>query len=192
MGKLINKPLLTNLFKMITKGCLNSRGRAMDKPTDSKDLINQVEQNLRQRKKPDLPANDGKPSKGVMFRLWEVMQEAYGHQWNSQYGEEPTETWERFLTGISPDQIKRGLEALQGRKETWPPNAQEFSALCQGLSVDGKGNDTSHYHKSAAYIDIHDPKSPAYRPKMLADLKSKDKNAKQGNETFSNLKDLFK
>ena len=65
-----------------------------------------------------------------MFRLWEVMQEAYGHQWNSQFGEEPTETWERLLTGISPEQIRDGLEKLANRTETWPPNAQEFRQLC--------------------------------------------------------------
>jgi len=155
------------------------------------DLQQQISK--RQLKEPEQRQTDGMPSKKLMFRLWEVMQEAYGHQWNSQYGEEPTETWGRLLTGISPDQIKDGLEKLKTREDTWPPNAQEFRQLClpNTTSPDGKN--------AAAYIDFKDPKHPSndpdnpeYCPKGLEDLTKKGKSRAKGRETLDSLKGMLK
>ena len=158
-----------------------------------KDLINQGYQQLRKSSEQSLSdRQQEKPATDVMEKLWMRMSEIYGRAFVSQYGSAPTESWERLLTGISPQQIARGLEGLLTWNSDFPPNAVQFRSLCLGELKDKDGHDISHYHKSAAYIDIHDPKSPAYRPKMLEDLKSKDKNVKQGNETLSNLKDLFK
>jgi len=133
--------------------------------------------------------NDGKPSKKLMFRLWEVMQEAYGHQWNSQYGEEPTETWERLLTGITPDQIKNGLEKLTKRVDTWPPNAQEFRQLClpESISPDGKN--------SSAYLEFSNERHPEHKQysktKRIENASTVSKRKDSGNNHLKNLKDLF-
>ena len=81
----------------------------------------------------------------VLDRLWVRLLEIYGHQLNSQYGETIPESWVMLLKGITPDQIKTGLNGLVKRKDTWPPNAQEFRQLCLPTkSPDGTN--------SAAYI----------------------------------------
>lgn len=56
----------------------------------------------------------------------------YGHQWASQQGDEPNDTWIRGLDGIKPEQFAVGLRALLSRTETWPPNLVEFRQLCTG------------------------------------------------------------
>ena len=153
------------------------------------DLQHQIDK--RQLNEQEQPQNDGRPTKRVMFRLWEVMQEAYGHQWNSQYGEEPTETWERLLTGITPEQIRDGLEALTGRKDTWPPNAQEFRQLClpATISPDGMNSD--------AYLNPSDPKHSQHqywllnRTLKLEDGSVKERKQKTGNDHLKNLKDIL-
>jgi hypothetical protein len=94
----------------------------------------------------------------LMDRLWERLQEMYGHQLNSQYGETIPESWELLLRDLAPLQIKGGLEALVGRNETWPPNAIEFRQLCLPTTISPDGNNT------AAYLMIDDPKHPRNDP----------------------------
>lgn len=96
------------------------------------------------------------------------------------------------MTGITPDQIKDGLERLAYRQETWPPNAQEFRALCEGLALNKDGHDISHHHRSAAYIDIRDPKHPDYRPVGIEDLTAKEKRKTQGAKKMKAIQELMK
>jgi hypothetical protein len=118
------------------------------------------------------------------------MQEAYGHQFNSQFGEEPTETWERLLTGITPDQIRDGLEKLASRKDTWPPNAQEFRSLCLPDKIAPDG-----HHNSSAYLSFDDPEHPEHefygKRKRIESDDYKTRKRKKGNETLSGLKGMF-
>lgn len=56
----------------------------------------------------------------------------YGHQWSSQQGDEPNDTWCRGLADITPQQFGVGLRALLNRDSGWPPNLVEFRQLCTG------------------------------------------------------------
>lgn len=62
--------------------------------------------------------------------LWIRMSEMYGHQWASQQGDEPNDTWVRGLREVATAQLGVGLRALLERADTWPPNLVEFRQLC--------------------------------------------------------------
>ena len=169
----------------------------MKTPQELAKLIGtRLPQTDQERQRRDILTNA--PSGKVMIRLWEVMQETYGRQWESSNGSTPTKTWERLLTGISPDQIADGLDRMLDRASSFPPNGAEFRNLCLGRSVDSKGRDTTTDHKSAAYLYIGDPKhptndpaSPEYvsRPSMgIESDEFKKKRKKAGN---SALKDMM-
>ena len=64
------------------------------------------------------------------------MGEIYGHQWASQQGDEPNDTWARGLDGLSPEQFVHGMNALLSRADKWPPNLVEFRQLCTGYDPD--------------------------------------------------------
>ena len=91
--------------------------------------------------------------------------------------------------GITPEQIKHGLEQLVSRKETWPPNAIEFRQLClpETISPDGKN--------SNAYLTFDDPKHPEHeqfgKSKLIEDKTVVSKRRDSGNNHLKNLKDLF-
>ncbi len=68
------------------------------------------------------------------------------------------ESWERLLKGITPDQIKNGLNRLSERQEAWPPNAVEFRNLCLPETISPNG------HNSAAYLMFNDPRHPRNDP----------------------------
>jgi len=105
------------------------------------------------------------------------------------------ETWERLLTGISPEQIKNGLENLTKREDTWPPNAQEFRQLClpDTISPDGKN--------SAAYLQFDDPKHPRNDPESPEYVRTATKGIegdqwkrdrkKAGNSELGRMKGMF-
>lgn len=60
------------------------------------------------------------------------MAEVYGHQWASQQGDEPNDTWAQGLDGLSPEQYAHGFRALLSRADKWPPNLVEFRQMCTG------------------------------------------------------------
>ena len=94
------------------------------------------------------------------------------------------------MTGISPEQIKQGLEALVTRKESWPPNAVEFRQLClpETISPDG--------HNSSAYLSFDSPDHPQYehysKKKAIKDMNPERmaEKKKKGNEALKNLKEM--
>ena len=55
----------------------------------------------------------------------------YGHQWASQQGDSPNDTWVRGMQDIGPTELTRGLTALLDRGEAWPPSLPEFRGLCR-------------------------------------------------------------
>lgn len=72
-----------------------------------------------------------------IWELWQRMAEIYGHQWSSQQGDEPNETWCAGLSDLSPEQFMVGFKALFDRQERWPPNLVEFRQMC--LNIDESG-----------------------------------------------------
>ncbi len=75
----------------------------------------------------------------------------------------------------------------------FPPNAIQFRGLCEGRhKVDKDGHDISHHHRSAAYIDIRDPKHPDYRPVGIEDLTAKEKRKTQGAKKMKAIQELMK
>lgn len=86
--------------------------------------------------------------------------------------------------GISPEQIKNGLEAIVDRQEHWPPNAKEFRQMCIGFKGD-------HSINSTAYIDFNDPRHPSYQPIRIENLTQKEKRVDIGNKAIKGMKDIF-
>lgn len=64
------------------------------------------------------------------------MGEIYGHQWASQQGDEPNDTWCKGFADITPQQFGVGLRALLDRADSWPPNLVQFRQLCTGHDPD--------------------------------------------------------
>ena len=124
----------------------------------------------------------------VINLLWVRLAEIYGQGFVTQYGEMPSRSWKDLLRGISPDQIKSGLEKLTKRESSFPPNAIEFRQLCIPPTISPNGGN------SDAYLSIDDPRHSCYRPKRTAieDLGKKEKQARAAKETLNNLKGLFK
>jgi hypothetical protein len=90
------------------------------------------------------------------------------------------------LTGISPEQIKHGLESLVTRKETWPPNAVEFRQLCLPSTISPDGGNSS------AYLTFDDPKHPEhkfYNKKQIEDKTVISKRKQTGMNALKNLKE---
>jgi len=128
--------------------------------------------------RPDTPrfTEETLPSKHPLHTLWFRFSEIYGHQWASQQGDSPTDTWIRGLEGLSNDQFGVGLRALLDRADTWPPNLVEFRQLCTGYDAGGWERQA---HK------IHEPE------RRLEDKTSKEKNKVAGNDVLTNLQGMF-
>jgi hypothetical protein len=88
------------------------------------------------------------------------------------------------LTGISPEQIKLGLEAIVDREEHWPPNAKEFRQLCVGVKSD-------HSINSTAYIDFNNPDHPSYKAPRIESDEHKAETRKTGNNELAAMQGLF-
>ncbi|UMY63914.1 hypothetical protein [Pseudomonas sp. LS.1a] len=66
------------------------------------------------------------------------MTQTYGHKWTSNFGDAPKadHAWAKILGGLSGLQIANGLRrmielaAANTGKESWPPDATEFRAMC--------------------------------------------------------------
>lgn len=73
-----------------------------------------------------------KPSANVMDRLWTVMLQIFGHQFESSFGTEPSDQWAQVLAGITPAMMSAGLERMKTSEQfrKWPPNALAFRSLC--------------------------------------------------------------
>ncbi len=100
----------------------------MQKP-DLEEIQTRLEENQ------PLPSNpEPLPSQPLenqaLWELWVRMNEIYGHQWASQHGVEPSQTWVAGLSDISTADIGVGVRACLNRDKDWPPNLNEFRKLC--------------------------------------------------------------
>lgn len=74
----------------------------------------------------------------VMDRLWTVMLNIFGHQFESSFGRAPSDDWATILAGITPKMIGTGIERMKmiEKFQEWPPNALAFRALCLPSEAD--------------------------------------------------------
>ncbi len=75
--------------------------------------------------------NNPPPSSSLMAKLWERMIEMYGHKFTSSYGEVPSETWSRALSGATSHDLAEGVKACFKREDSWPPSLPEFVEMCR-------------------------------------------------------------
>lgn len=72
----------------------------------------------------------------AMVDLWQRMGELFGAKWLRQYGDTDSpafETWCRYLSDLSAEQIKRGFVNLLQEKSRYLPDAVEFREMCLSL-----------------------------------------------------------
>jgi hypothetical protein len=67
----------------------------------------------------------------LMAKLWSRMIEMYGHKFTSSYGEVPSDTWSRALSGATAADLAQGVKACFQRQDTWPPTLPEFVEMCR-------------------------------------------------------------
>lgn len=72
-------------------------------------------------------------------QLFQKMTFIYGHKWISIMGDPvdtsgelsvSAKTWQSGLTGITPQQLAKGMERATLSNSTWCPSLQEFRAMC--------------------------------------------------------------
>ena len=61
--------------------------------------------------------------------FWTRMTELYGHRWTSAQGETPNPTWSKAISGLSNDELRKGLNACLTSTNAWPPSLPEFLAM---------------------------------------------------------------
>jgi hypothetical protein len=81
------------------------------------------------------------------------MCEMYGHQWSSQQGDEPNDTWIRGLSGLTAEQYGHGLRKLFDRTDKWPPNLVEFRQLCTDYDPDSWRRQSHKTFESSSLIE---------------------------------------
>ncbi len=89
---------------------------------------------ISQRLNESMPQCELNPLETEMLkRLWIILIDTYTTKFKNP--EAPTEVWARHLKGLSPEQVKQGIELLPA---DWPPTPIEFRALClQSKNIDG-------------------------------------------------------
>lgn len=79
----------------------------------------------------------------AMVNVWDVMGSVYEEKWYSKKGELGDEDcqidrWSEYLSELTPEQIGSGVkEVTLIRKLEWPPNVQDFKAICFEISHHG-------------------------------------------------------
>lgn len=124
----------------------------------------------------------------IIETIWETLTDIYGSTLANQYGDVMPEAWIALLKGLSPIQMKAGLNKLATRESPFPPNGAEFRQLClpETISPDGKN--------SSAYLSFDDPKHPEYAHYGKKKLESSgyvSKRKEAGRAALSGLRDMF-
>ena len=106
------------------------------------EIQERMNKNLPQPKEPKSSANrldsENLPSDHPLWELWSRMGEIFGHQWSSQQGAAPNDTWVRGLVDLTPENLATGLTGLLDRTDKWPPNLVEFRRICTHPTCGGK------------------------------------------------------
>ena len=146
---------------------------------DLEEIQERINQNLPQHSAPRqserLSGSESLPSNHPLWVLWSRFNEIYGHQWASQQGDEPNDTWIRGLDGLTNEQFGVGLRALLSRSETWPPNLVEFRQLCTGY-------DPGAWERQAHKIDT---------TLGIEDKTAKERRCEEGKRQCEKLLELF-
>ena len=72
----------------------------------------------------------------AMVDLWQRMGELFGAKWLRQYGDTDSpafDTWCRYLSDLTVEQIRRGFMNLLQEKSRYLPDAVEFREMCLSL-----------------------------------------------------------
>jgi hypothetical protein len=76
----------------------------------------------------------------VMAALWKTLGDMYGTKWREAFGSFFTQTgeisrtvvtWSEALYEVTPERLRRGLNACLERDSPWPPTLPEFMKLCE-------------------------------------------------------------
>ena len=73
----------------------------------------------------------GPTPKELTLLVWSTLGDLYGPLWTSGYGKTPTAAWRATLSGLTADEVKRGLRATAESGERHPPSAPQFRARCR-------------------------------------------------------------
>jgi len=124
----------------------------------------------------------------IIETVWQTLADVYGSTLVTQYGEVMPEAWITLLKGLTPSQIKDGLNRIASRESSYPPNGAEFRQLCLPETISPDGKNTS------AYLTFDDPKHPEHKQfgrKQIESDSMISKKKQSGNNHLKNLKDLF-
>ena len=75
----------------------------------------------------------------VITLIWRQMTAIYGHKWFSLLGAADdgkgnltfsAKTWQKYLAGISVDQVRAAFKEIESSLSEWPPSVLEFKAMC--------------------------------------------------------------
>jgi hypothetical protein len=128
----------------------------------------------------------------IIETVWQTLADVYGSTLVTQYGEVMPEAWIALLKGLTPSQIKDGLNRIAVRESSFPPNGAEFRQLClpETISPDG--------HNSDAYLNPSDPRHSTHESwKLSQDSKLRledktyaEKRKQTGNDELKKLKEI--
>lgn len=125
----------------------------------------------------------------IVEEIWKTLAGVYGSSLVSQYGEVMPEEWIALLKGLTPSQIKEGLNKLATRESSFPPNGVEFRQLCLPETISPDGKNTS------AYLEFSNEAHPEHKQysksKRIESASTVSKRKDAGNNHLKNLKDLF-
>ena len=76
----------------------------------------------------------------IMAALWQTLGDFYGTKWGEAFGSffdakgqisHTVVTWSEALYEVTPERLRRGLNACLERDSPWPPTLPEFMKLCE-------------------------------------------------------------
>jgi hypothetical protein len=115
------------------------------------------------------------------------MTKIYREKWSADacYGEHVDEEgnlsptakdWQKFLAGLTDQQIKTGIHVMIKKAEAWPPNVMEFKTFCMSLDQDRETQKQIIKHEQITHEELIYRRSwkkgnPETANKFLSELK---------------------
>ena len=91
-----------------------------------------------------------KQAEAILARLFDLLSATYGDLFTKKYSWEDRDAWGYALQGVSPDQIKFGIEQLRDEHPKYPPKPNEFYSLCIGRHLKERSGTWEHQRIIAA------------------------------------------